>query len=68
MRFSNKTLRDALRVVHLVIAGMIGAHLYSPLAEAEWFTTLVRFSTMPVLVLTGLSMWQMPLLTKLLKR
>ena len=68
MRFSNKTLRDSLRVIHLVIAGMIAAHLYSPLAEVEWFTTLVRFSTMPVLVLTGLSMWQMPVLTKLLKR
>jgi len=68
MRLSNKTLRDILRAVHLVIAGMIGAYLYSPLGDAEWFAALVRFSTMPVLVLTGLSMWQMPALTKLLKR
>ena len=67
MKFSNKTLRNSLRVVHLVIAGLIGAHLYSPLGDVAWFTTLVRLSTMPVLVLTGLSMWQMPVLTKLLK-
>jgi hypothetical protein len=67
MKFSNKFLRNALRVVHLVVAGLIGAYLYSPLGNLEWFTALVRWSTLPVLLLTGLSMWQMPALTKLLK-
>lgn len=68
MKFSNKSLRDFLRVVHLLLAGMIGAYLYSPLGQLEWFTSLVRASTLPILLFTGVSMWQMPALTKLLKR
>jgi hypothetical protein len=68
MQFSNKTLRNLLRAVHLVVAGLIGAYLYSPLGSLEWYMNLVRISVLPVLVITGLSMWQMPALTKILKR
>lgn len=68
MQFSNKSLRNLLRTAHLVVAGLIGAYLYSPLGNVEWFANLVRASVLPVLVITGLSMWQMPTLTKLLKR
>jgi len=68
MNISNKTLRNTLRLIHLVVAGMIGTYLYSPLGRMDWFTSLVRLSVMPIFVITGLSMWQMPFLTKLLKR
>lgn len=68
MNLSNKTLRTMLRLIHLVVAVMIGAYLYSPLGEVTWFVNLVRASVLPVLLLTGLSMWQMPVLTKLLRR
>jgi hypothetical protein len=57
-----------LRLIHLVVAVMIGAYLYSPLGEADWFVILVRVSVLPVLLITGLSMWQMPVLTRLLRR
>jgi hypothetical protein len=68
MNFSNKTLRTSLRTIHLVIAALIGMYLYSPLGDLEWFSNLVKWSVLPVLLVTGLSMWQMPLLTKILKR
>ena len=57
-----------LSAVHLIVAALVGAYLYSPLGEIEWYENLVRISVLPVLVMTGLSMWQMPALTKLLKR
>jgi len=67
MNFSNKTLRNFLRVVHLTIGGLVIAYIYSPLGAVEWFGSLVRIS-LPILTLTGLTMWQMPVVTKLLKR
>ena len=67
MQFSNKTLRNFLRAFHLVVAGLIGAYLYSPLGNVDWYVNLVRISVVPVLLLTGLSLWQMPALTKFLK-
>jgi len=68
MNFSNKTLRNSLRIIHLVVGGLVGAYLYSPLGELAWFAGLVKVSVMPVFLITGLSMWQMPFLTKMLKR
>ena len=67
MQFSNKSLRNLLRVIHLVVAGLIGAYLYSPLGSLDWYENLVRISVIPILLFTGLSMWQMPALTKFLK-
>lgn len=68
MNFSNKTFRTILRAIHLVIAVLIGMYLYSPLGDMEWFSTLVKMTVLPVLLVTGLSMWQMPFITKLIKR
>jgi hypothetical protein len=68
MEFSNKSLRNFLRTVHIVVAGLIGAYIYSPLGSMEWYANLVRASVLPILLITGFSMWQMPSLTKWLKR
>jgi hypothetical protein len=67
MNLSNKTLRNVLRAIHLVIGALVVAYLYTPLGNVEWFGSLVRTS-IPILTITGLSMWQMPSLTKILKR
>ena len=68
MNFSNKNLRNVLRTLHLVVGGLVIAYLYSPLGNVEWFGNLVRISLIPVLVSSGVSMWQMPLVTKFFKR
>ena len=67
MNISNKTLRNLLRIIHLVIGGLVIAYIYSPLGNVEWFGSLVRVS-IPILTVTGVSMWQMPLITKAFKR
>jgi hypothetical protein len=68
MNFSNKTLRNTLRAIHLIVGALVGAYIYSPLGNMEWFAVLVRASVLPALLISGLSMWQMPWLTKMLKR
>ena len=64
---SNKNLRNVLRAIHLVIAALVIAYIYSPLGSLEWFGSFVKVST-PILTLTGIVMWQMPTVTKFLKR
>ena len=68
MQFSNKSLRNLLRAIHLVVAVLIGAYIYSPLGNVEWYAGLVRASVLLILLITGLCMWQLPAITKLLKR
>ncbi len=67
MNLSNKTLRTVLRAIHLLIGALVVAYIYSPLGDVDWFGSLVRIS-ITILTITGLSMWQMPSLTKILKR
>ena len=67
MNISNKTLRNTLRMIHLMIGGLVIAYIYTPLGDVEWFGSLVRVS-IPILTMTGLSMWQMPFITKIIKR
>ena len=67
MNLSNKTLRNVLRAIHLVIGALVVVYVYTPLGNVEWFGSLVRIS-IPILTITGLSMWQMPFFTKILKR
>ncbi len=67
MNISNRTLRNLLRIIHLVIGGLVIAYIYSPLGSLEWFGMLVRIS-LPLLTITGISMWQMLLITKAFKR
>jgi len=64
---SNKNLRNALRAIHLVVAALVIAYIYSPLGNVEWFGGFVKVSV-PILTLTGILMWQMPVVTKFFKR
>ena len=67
MNLSNKTLRNVLRTIHLIIGALVIIHIYTPLGNLEWFESLVKIS-LPTLTITGLSMWQMPFITKMFKR
>lgn len=48
--------RKAQRAVHLLAAFVLIAYVYAPV-DAELHDT-VRFIVLPVLVLTGVAMWQ----------
>jgi len=63
---SNKRLRDIQRISHLVGAAVLVLYLYTPLGNAPLFTALMQFMVVPMLVATGMLMWQLPRLRKLL--
>ena len=68
MKLSNAKLRIWLRAFHL--AGMIpmGLVIYTAFEQPSTLLNVVRFAVFPSFVLTGLIMWQMPRLSKWLKR
>jgi thiosulfate reductase cytochrome b subunit len=57
--------RKAQRVVHLAAALVLVGYLYAPL-EAQ-LQDAVRFVVLPVLVVTGIVMWQAPRIRRLRK-
>jgi hypothetical protein len=57
--------RRAQRVVHLVAAVVLVAYLYAPL-EGQ-LQNPVRFLVLPLLVVTGIAMWQAPRIRRLRK-
>ena len=57
--------RKAQRIVHLAAALVLIAYLYVPL-DAE-LQDAVRFVVLPVLVVTGIAMWQAPRIRRLRK-
>ena len=52
------TKRSILRWIHIVFAIPIAGYVYSPFAELPNYAPVVRFVSIPVLVLTGLWMWK----------
>ncbi len=64
---SNKRQRDIQRIVHLVGGAALLLYLYTPLGSAPSFTALLQFLIVPLVVITGMLMWQMPRLRKLLQ-
>ena len=68
MKFSNKRVRDLQRAVHLVGGLLVMASIYSPMGDQAILTALVQGVAIPVMVLTGLAMWQAARLRRLLTR
>ena len=48
-------------------AAVLMLYLYTPLGSAPIFTALMQFLVVPLLVATGMLMWQLPRLRKLLQ-
>jgi hypothetical protein len=57
--------RRAQRAVHLVAGLVLLAYLYAPLEEQ--LQDAVRFLVLPLLVVTGIAMWQAPRIRRLRK-
>ena len=54
---SNTTKRAILRSIHLVFAIPIIGYVYSPFAELPNYAPIVRFVSIPVLILSGFWMY-----------
>ncbi len=59
-KFSNKRLRELERIAHLVVGAILLLYVYGPWADSAAFTLFVRVFAIPVLVGSGLAMWQLP--------
>ena len=65
---SNKRLRDVQRAVHLAVGLLVAAYMYTPLPDVPILGALVQFAGIPLLIATGMGMWQLPRLRSLLAR
>ncbi len=65
---SNKQTRNTLRLVHLIVAGLMAVFIYSPLRLDDTFAAVIQALVVPIVVITGVVMWQQPLVMKLLNR
>jgi thiosulfate reductase cytochrome b subunit len=50
--------RDVMRWVHLIGSAAIGTFVYSPWRNQAGFLLSMRVLVIPILILTGLWMWQ----------
>ena len=65
---SNKNLRTAIRIIHLIAAATLGLYFYSPIAGDETLRLIIQFGTLPSIVLTGIALWQQAYVNKVLNR
>ena len=59
------TKRTITRWIHVIFSIPIVGYVYSPFADLPEYAPVVRFVSIPVLVLTGLWMWKGHLLRRL---
>jgi len=62
------TKRSILRWIHIVFAIPIAGYVYSPFEELPNYAPVVRFISIPVLVLSGFWMWKGHVIRRLLSR
>lgn len=57
-----KRRRDVIRVVHLIVAALIGTYVYAPAAIADPLHPVLAFVGIPLALLTGLFLYRPRLL------
>lgn len=62
------TKRSIVRWIHIVLAIPIAGYVYSPFAELPNYAPVVRFVSIPVLVLSGFWMWKGHVLRRLISK
>ena len=62
------TKRSILRWIHIIFAIPIAGYVYSPFQELPNYAPVVRFGSVPVIVLTGLWMWKGPAVRRLFSK
>lgn len=70
-KISNKRQRGVQRAVHIVAGLMLGAYVYVPLVGGpvpQFAAAAMQFVIFPAAVATGVLMWQLPRLRRLLRK
>ncbi len=65
---SNKQFRQIVRFGHIVEGVLIAIYIYSPLSSNPAFDALIKFVILPLIVLSGLALWQQPRVMKVIRR
>jgi predicted tellurium resistance membrane protein TerC len=65
---SNATNRWIPRLIHVIFSIPIVGYVYSPFEELPNYAPVVRFVSIPVLVLTGFWMWKGHVLRRLISK
>lgn len=66
---SNKQFRQVVRVGHIVEGALIAAFIYSPTLRASGaYTAIIQFVVLPLIILSGVLLWQQPRVMKWLRR
>ncbi len=61
-------MRQWVRVLHLVAAGVLGTFVYSPWSSDPGFAASVRWVAFPLLTASGLFLWRGHLLLRAIRR
>lgn len=62
------TKRSINRWIHIVFAIPIAGYVYSPFAELPNYAPVVRFVSIPVLILSGFWMWKGHVIRRLISK
>ena len=62
------TKRSILRWIHIVLAIPIVGYVYSPFKELPNYAPVVRFASVPIIVVTGFWMWKGHVLRRLISK
>jgi hypothetical protein len=65
---SDAAKRSILRWIHIVFSIPTIGYVYSPFKELPNYAPVVRFVSIPILVITGFWMWKAPLFRRLLSK
>lgn len=65
---SNRQLRMIIRWVHIIGGSLTATFIYAPWGQEALFVGLMRWGVIPLLILSGLVLWQQGRLTKRLQR
>ena len=64
----SRRVRQGVRVLHLVAAGVLGTYVYSPWSADPTFAALVRWVGFPLLAASGIFLWRGHLLVRALRK
>ena len=67
-RHRTRLSRTVLRRAHLAVGVVLLAYLYLPADDAEALRGAFRFVTAPAVIATGLLLWKLPAIRRILER
>lgn len=68
LQVANRQLRNFVRVLHVAVGVSLILLVYSPLGGNSAFVAFNQFVAIPLVTLSGLTLWQQPKLTAWYKR